>query len=78
MLIGCGGDDALVDIVNERRPRKRRPHILKIDVEGHDYDVLMNFLTLQTPAHELPLLVDFEAKSIAKMFPAAKERLEQL
>jgi hypothetical protein len=58
--------------------RIRRPHILKIDVEGHDYDVLMGFLRSTTPASELPLIIDFEAKSIAKKYPAAKARMEEL
>lgn len=38
----------------------------------------MGFLKLDTPKDELPLLIDFEAKSIAKKFPMAKERMEQL
>lgn len=40
--------------------------------------VLMGFLRLDTPLDELPLLIDFEAKSIAKKFPLAQERMEQL
>jgi len=40
--------------------------------------VLTGFLRLDTPLEELPLLIDFEAKSIAKKFPLAKERMEQL
>jgi hypothetical protein len=47
-------------------------------VEGHDYDVLMGFLRSTTPASELPLIIDFEAKSIAKKYPAAKARMEEL
>lgn len=58
--------------------RIRRPHILKIDVEGHDFQVLMSFFRWDTPVSQLPLLVEFEAKSIAKNFPKAKERLESL
>jgi hypothetical protein len=61
-----------------KKVRIRRPHILKIDVEGHDFDVLMGFLTLETPASELPLIIAFEAKSIAKKYPIAKERMEEL
>jgi FkbM family methyltransferase len=56
---------------------KRRPHILKIDVEGHDYQVLTGFVNAKTPINELPLLICFEAKSIAEKFPALKEVLEQ-
>jgi hypothetical protein len=58
--------------------RKRRPHVLKIDVEGHDHEVLMSFVNLNTPAAELPLLIEFEAKSIGKHFPAAKAELEKI
>lgn len=58
--------------------RKRRPHVLKIDVEGHDHEVLMSFVNLKTPAAELPLLIEFEAKSIGEHFPAAKKELEEI
>lgn len=37
----------------------------------------MSFLLDSTPIRELPLLVEFEAKSIAEKFPAAKARMEQ-
>ena len=56
--------------------RRRRPHVLKIDVEGHDYDVLMSFVR-DVPTGDLPLLIEFEAKSIGAKFPAAKLQLEQ-
>lgn len=56
--------------------RRRRPHVLKIDVEGHDYDVLMSFVR-DVPTGDLPLLIEFEAKSIGAKFPAAKIQLEQ-
>jgi hypothetical protein len=59
-----------------RAPRRRRPHILKIDVEGHDYDVLMSFVR-DVPNNDLPLLIEFEAKSIGSKFPAARSTLEQ-
>jgi hypothetical protein len=42
------------------------------------WQVLMGFLREDAPLDELPLLVDFEAKSIAKKFPLAKARMEQL
>lgn len=61
-----------------KKTKLRRPHILKIDVEGHDFDVLMSFLRHDTPVNELPLIIDFEAKSIAKKYPLAKERMEYL
>lgn len=57
--------------------RRRRPHVLKIDVEGHDYEVLMSFLKDEIPDSDLPLLIDFEAKSIAKKYPAAVKRMEE-
>jgi hypothetical protein len=41
-----------------------RPHVLKVDVEGHDYQVLMSFLNDDMPSVALPLLISFEAKSI--------------
>jgi hypothetical protein len=56
--------------------RKRRPHVLKIDVEGHDYEVLMSFINDHTPLEELPILIEFEGKSIGKDYPAAKATLE--
>lgn len=56
--------------------RRRRPHILKIDVEGHDYEVLMSFVNEHTPQRELPILIEFEGKSIGKDYPAAKATLE--
>lgn len=59
------------------KSRRRRPHVLKIDVEGHDYEVLMSFLKPSTPDRELPLLIDFEAKSIAKKYPAAVKTMEE-
>lgn len=65
-------------LIKRANKRYRRPHILKIDVEGHDFDVLMGFLRHDTPVNELPLIIDFEAKSIAKKYPLAKERMEYL
>ena len=58
--------------------RKRRPHVLKIDVEGHDHEVLMSFVNEKTPAAELPLMIMFEAKSVGKHFPAAKAEMEKV
>lgn len=49
---------------------RRRPHVLKIDAEGHDYQVLMGFVKESVPVHELPLLISFEAKSIRLHFNA--------
>lgn len=66
----------------ERRAKKkrRRPHVLKIDVEGHDFEVLMGFLNDKAMIREygLPLLIDFEAKSISKKFPQARDRMTSL
>lgn len=53
-----------------------RPHVLKVDVEGHDYEVLMGFLDEETPALELPLMISFEAKSIKKNIDALRAHLE--
>jgi hypothetical protein len=58
--------------------RKRRPHVLKIDVEGHDHEVLMSFINEKVPLSELPLMVMFEAKSVGKFFPNAKARMEKI
>lgn len=49
---------------------------MKIDVEGHDFQVLTSFINADTPNGELPILVEFEAKSIAKRFPEAKQIME--
>lgn len=38
----------------------------------------MGFLQYNTPPEQLPLIIDFEAKSIAKKYPAAKARMEDL
>lgn len=57
--------------------KKMRAHVLKIDVEGHDYDVLMSFIPESIPNHELPLLINFEAKSIAEKFPDMKAYMER-
>mmetsp|Transcript_31988 Transcript_31988/g.46090 ORF Transcript_31988/g.46090 Transcript_31988/m.46090 type:complete len:398 (+) Transcript_31988:3-1196(+) len=80
------GEDILLDwahAVNKRGSavpgetiKKMRAHVLKIDVEGHDYDVLMSFLSQDVPNSELPLLINFEAKSIADKFDLAKQAME--
>lgn len=54
-----------------------RPHVLKVDVEGHDYEVLMGFLHDGIPSAALPLLISFEAKSILKDFDRLKGHLEK-
>jgi Methyltransferase FkbM domain len=59
-------------------PKHRRPHVLKVDVEGHDYQVLMGFFLDSTPVADLPLMVEFEAKSIEKQFPEVKDRMERM
>lgn len=60
-----------------RAAKRRRPHILKIDVEGHDFQVLTSFIGEDTSPADLPLLVEFEAKSIASKFPEAKALMEK-
>eukprot|EP01031_Cornospumella_fuschlensis_P032060 gene32060-38769_t len=72
------GDVQAGGAAGSRGKRSRRPHILKIDVEGHDYEVLMGFMAEDAPVSSLPLIVAFEAKSIAKKFPKVKARMEQL
>ena len=56
---------------------KRRPHILKIDAEGFDYQVLSSFLMDDTNNAELPLLVNYEAKTMFENYPRAVEALER-
>lgn len=71
-------DNSIVTIPQSDKPvRKRRLHILKIDVEGHDYDVLMSFLKDEIGDNDLPLLICFEAKSIGPKYPAAKAHMEK-
>eukprot|EP01031_Cornospumella_fuschlensis_P027018 gene27018-32642_t len=54
---------------------KIRPHILKVDVEGHDYQVLMSFLNDDMPTFVLPLLISFEAKSISSHYEELRAHL---
>jgi hypothetical protein len=61
----------------KKGPVRMRPHILKVDVEGHDYEVLSGFLADDVPTAELPLLVSFEAKSIKKKFELLKNQMEK-
>ena len=56
---------------------KRRPHILKIDAEGFDYQVLSSFLLNDTTNAELPLLINYEAKTMFANYPLAVEALER-
>lgn len=58
-------------------PVKVRPHVLKVDVEGHDYEVLMGFISDDVPPNELPLLISFEAKSITKKFDLLRAQMEK-
>jgi len=64
--------------IGRKKNKKMRIHVLKIDVEGHDFDVLMGFMKKDAIPAELPIMINFEAKSIAKKYPAAKERMEAL
>lgn len=59
-------------VMRGSKQRRRRIHVLKIDVEGHDFEVLMGFFQDGTPPGELPLMINFEAKSINKKFDIAK------
>lgn len=54
-----------------------RPHILKVDVEGHDYEVLMGFLGDDVSDNQLPLLISFEAKSIMKKVEGLRAQLNR-
>ena len=56
---------------------RRRPHVLKIDAEGHDYQVLMGFVRDEVPQSELPLLISFEAKSIRDHFNETVDHLRK-
>lgn len=53
-----------------------RPHVLKIDAEGHDYEVLMSFVSPDISDAQLPLLIDFEAKSLNENYPKTVELLK--
>jgi len=77
---GTAVDKGAARAKERRGAKKRRPHVLKIDVEGHDFEVLMGFLNDKAMIREygLPLLIDFEAKSIAKKFPKARDRMTSL
>ena len=68
----------MTQVYTMKKIRKRRPHVLKIDVEGHDYEVLMSFVNQDTPRNELPLLIEFEGKSIGKDYPKAKQTMEEI
>jgi len=54
---------------------RRRPHILKVDVEGHDFEVLSSFLNT-TVTTSLPLLVAFEAKSLGPKYQTTVKLLQ--
>ena len=56
---------------------KRRPHILKVDAEGFDYQVLSSFLLNDTTNAELPLLINYEAKTMLANYPLAVEALQR-
>jgi hypothetical protein len=52
-----------------------RPHVLKVDAEGHDYEVLMSFIQPLNKL-QLPLLIDFEAKSLQDNYSKTVALLE--
>ncbi len=56
---------------------KRRPHVLKIDAEGFDYQVLSSFLLEDTNNAELPLLINYEAKTMFDNYPLAVQALQR-
>ena len=57
----------------QNRRKTPRVHILKIDAEGHDYEVLSSFIRDDTPPEALPLMICFEAKSMKEKLPIAVE-----
>ena len=45
-----------------RLKRRLRPHVLRVDVEGHDFEVVKGFLIDSMRMADLPLTILFEAK----------------
>lgn len=74
-------DWAVIDLKNRlgvsrtkvKEKRLPRIHVLKIDAEGHDFQVLSSFLRDEVPTEALPLLICFEAKSMHENLPRARE-----
>lgn len=67
-----------IDLIKEWNSNsitKKRLHVLKIDAEGFDYEVLASFLSQSAAQSELPLIINFEAKSMGNNYTLAKELL---
>ena len=47
-----------------RLKRRIRPHVLRVDVEGHDFEVVKGFLIDNMRMADLPLAILFEAKVV--------------
>ena len=47
-----------------RLKRRIRPHVLRVDVEGHDFEVVKGFLIDNMRMADLPLTILFEAKVV--------------
>ena len=54
---------------------RKRVHVLKIDAEGFDYQVLASFLPADIKRVELPVMINFEAKSMKENYIKARELL---
>lgn len=59
------------------RPRRRRPHLLKITADGAKNGLLASFLSDHTPAHEMPLLIYIQSTSSAVQASSAEESLQK-
>ena len=68
---------ASLNRVSGSKIKKMRVHVLKVDVEGHDYQVLSSFFDMDEDS-QLPLLISFEAKSIGQYWDVLKEKMESL
>ena len=55
--------------------QKKRVHILKIDAEGFDFEVLASFFPKTYVNSDLPLMINFEAKSMKDKYQLARELL---
>lgn len=60
---------------NIKATQKKRPHILKVDAEGFDAQVLTSFLPDGIKNSELPLLINFEAKTMNERYEGVREIL---
>ena len=60
---------------NNGKMSRKRVHVLKIDAEGFDYQVLASFLPADIKRVELPVMINFEAKSMKENYIKARELL---